>query len=131
MPKFSTLLLVGGIFAVVAVPPVIADIVNPSGAGEEGFYVARIVTTAPLRVCDLDEYAHFRDGTPGECYSGELFDTNRSPSLTPQELVDKNCAGARVYSYDVLQWKVASSPAKAIIRFTIPQGGCTNSGSAR
>lgn len=129
MPKFFTLLFLGGFFSALAVPPVMADSVNPLGAGEQGFYVASIVTTAPLRICDLGGYATTKAGSSGWCLSEKLFDTNRYDSLSPQGLVDKNCRGATVESFDVLQWKGDKSRARAIVRFRIPQGGCSNPGS--
>lgn len=114
--------------SIILTPAMAAAGTEPSGVGEKAFYAAPIVTSAPFRVCDLDLYAHIKEGETTRCFNGSIFDQKVFDAISPQQLVDKNCPGATVDSYDVLQWWTKGSPPKAVIRFTIPPQGCKSPG---
>ena len=84
--------------------PAVAFPVSES-TGEMGFYVAEIVSTAPVRLLG------WRDG-------GKV-------SLTPDEFVSKGCPGAVITEINLAKMPTQRYPATSVqIVFKIPSRGC-------
>lgn len=93
-------------FSTAALAMVMASSACAYGEGrvEKGFYVVSVKSTAPLRV------------------SEGLWDRQR---LTPQELLDLKCPGAKVSEVNIANWK---STRDVQIVFEMPVNGCKDAG---